>query len=30
VTYRFHPLAEAEHYETIRFYESRSAGLGSD
>lgn len=30
MTYRFHPLAEAEHYEAIQFYESRSAGLGRD
>lgn len=28
--YRFHPAAEAEHYETIRFYESRGIGLGGD
>lgn len=28
--YRFHPAVEAEHYETIQFYESRSKGLGSD
>lgn len=28
--YRFHPVAEAEHYEAIQFYESRSPGLGGD
>lgn len=28
--YRFHPVAEAEHLETIQFYESRSTGLGND
>ena len=28
--YHFHPAAEAEHYETIGFYESRSKGLGGD
>ncbi|MGQ0698864.1 MAG: type II toxin-antitoxin system RelE/ParE family toxin [Panacagrimonas sp.] len=28
--YRFHPVAETEHFQTIQFYESRSAGLGGD
>jgi len=30
VIYRFHPGAQAEHLQTIRFYESRSQGLGGD
>jgi plasmid stabilization system protein ParE len=29
VTYGFHPEAEAEHYETVAFYESRQPGLGA-
>ena len=29
MTYGFHPEAEAEHLETIAWYESRSAGLGT-
>ena len=29
MTYRFHPAAEAEHLETVAWYESRGAGLGS-
>ncbi|MEY3808039.1 MAG: hypothetical protein RI893_1015 [Pseudomonadota bacterium] len=29
MTYRFHPGAEAEHLETIVFYESRQKGLGA-
>ena len=28
MSYYFHPAAEAEHYETIGFYESRQVGLG--
>ena len=28
MSYYFHPAAETEHYETIRFYESRQVGLG--
>lgn len=28
--YRFHPAAQAEHLQTIQFYESRSKGLGGD
>ncbi|MGI8739750.1 MAG: type II toxin-antitoxin system RelE/ParE family toxin [Gammaproteobacteria bacterium] len=28
MNYRFHPAAEAEHLETIAFYESRRPGLG--
>lgn len=28
MTLRFHPAAEAEHLETVAFYESRQAGLG--
>lgn len=28
MSYRFHPAAEAEHFETIAFYESRQSGLG--
>ena len=29
MTYGFHPEAEAEHLETIAYYESRGAGLGA-
>ena len=29
MTYGFHPAAEAEHLETIAWYESRGAGLGA-
>ena len=29
MTYRFHPAAEAEHLETVAWYESRRAGLGA-
>ena len=29
MTYRFHPAAEAEHLETVAWYETRMAGLGS-
>ncbi|MGH9639964.1 MAG: type II toxin-antitoxin system RelE/ParE family toxin [Bryobacteraceae bacterium] len=29
MNYRFHPAAEAEHLEQIRFYESRRPGLGA-
>ena len=29
MTYRFHPAAEAEHLETVVWYETRTAGLGS-
>ena len=29
MTYGFHPEAEAEHLETIAWYESRGAGLGA-
>ena len=29
MTYRFHPAAEAEHLETIAWYESQGAGLGA-
>lgn len=28
MSYRFHPAAEAEHFETIEFFESRGQGLG--
>lgn len=30
MSYRFHPAAEAEHLETIRFYDSCRRGLGAD
>ena len=30
MSYRFHPAAEAEHYEAVQFYESCSVGLGGD
>ncbi len=30
MSFRFHPAAEAEHLETIRFYESCRPGLGAD
>ena len=29
MTYRFHPAAEAEHLETVAWYETRKAGLGA-
>ncbi|PPD21455.1 MAG: hypothetical protein CTY22_06570 [Methylomonas sp.] len=29
MSYRFHPGAEHEHFEIIRFYESQQAGLGA-
>ena len=29
MTYQFHPEAEAEHLDTIAWYESRGAGLGA-
>ena len=29
MTVRFHPEAEAEHLETVVYYETRQAGLGS-
>ena len=29
MTYRFHPAAEAEHLETVAWYETRRAGLGA-
>lgn len=27
--YQFHPVAEADHLESIAYYESRSSGLGA-
>jgi toxin ParE1/3/4 len=29
VNYQFHPDAEAEHLETVAYYETRQAGLGA-
>ena len=29
MTYRFHPAAEAEHLESVAWYETRRAGLGA-
>ena len=29
MTYEFHPEAEAEHLETVAFYETQRAGLGA-
>ena len=29
MTYRFHPAAEAEHLETVAWYETRMAGVVS-
>ncbi|PKB68188.1 MAG: hypothetical protein BZY81_02430 [SAR202 cluster bacterium Io17-Chloro-G4] len=29
MTYEFHPVAEAEHLETVAYYETRRAGLGA-
>ena len=29
VSYQFHPEAEAEHLETVAYYETRQAGLGA-
>lgn len=29
MSYSFHPAAEAEHLESVAFYESRQAGLGA-
>lgn len=29
MTYFFHPAAEAEHLETVAYYESKRAGLGA-
>ena len=29
MSYRFHPGAEAEHFEAIAFFESRQVGLGA-
>ena len=29
MSYEFHPAAEAEHLETIAYYESKSPGLGA-
>jgi plasmid stabilization system protein ParE len=29
VSYQFHPAAEAEHFETIEFFETRGCGLGA-
>lgn len=30
MNYTFHPAAEAEFIEAVRFYESRRSGLGAD
>ena len=29
MNYEFHPIAEAEHLETVAYYESKRAGLGA-
>ncbi len=29
MSYQFHPEAEAEHLETVTYYETRQAGLGA-
>lgn len=30
MNHHFHPAAEAEHYEIVRYYESQSPGLGGE
>ena len=29
MSYQFHPVAEAEHLETVAYYETQQAGLGA-